>query len=727
MTDHRPWYKQTLRWGQTNITEQDAIRYDIAWWREHWRNTRVQGVIINAGGIVAYYPSSYELHYRAEHLGERDLYGELVAAAREDGLTVLARMDSNRATEAFYQRHPDWFAHDKEGKPYRARERYIACVSSDYYEDFLPAILREIIERSHPEGFTDNSWSGLGRNQICYCDNCRRRFREHSDAELPEAVRWDDPVYRRWIRWNYDRRLEIWDLNNRVTQSHGGADCLWLGMISGNMMHQAHRLRDTKAMCERSEIVMLDYQHRPKEGFQGNSHAGKLLHGLVGWDKLIPESMPMYQGTGPTFRVASKPAPEARMWMVEGFAGTIQPWWHHISAYHEDRRQYRTAAPVMAWYEQNEEYLFNREPIASVGVIWSQENIDFYGQDHDEERVMLPYWGVIQALIRARIPYIPVHADHIGRDAHRLDVLILPAMGALSDCQCEHIRDFVARGGGLLASGVSSLYDEWGVRRPDFALADLFGAHATGKQSGSTGGAQQNWEEYEKHTYLRIHPELRRQVYGPQTGNEPEIVGERHPSFRGFEETDILPFGGQLEQIQVDGHVTVPLTYIPPFPIYPPEFAWMREPDSGESALVLNVVEGGGRIAYLAADLDRCFGRDNLPDHGDLLANLVRWVAHDRLPLAVTGPGLIDCNLYRQDNQLILHLVNLTSAGTWRSPVHELIAVGPLTVKVRVPEGVAGQSVQHLVAGDRAELTAADGWVQFEVPSIKDHEVVVLR
>src|ERR1035437_2409538 len=85
-----PWYRRVCRWGQTNITERDPVRYDIAWWREYWKRTRVQGVIINAGGIVAYYPSKYPLHHRAEFLGGRDLYGELCQAAHDDGLFVLA-------------------------------------------------------------------------------------------------------------------------------------------------------------------------------------------------------------------------------------------------------------------------------------------------------------------------------------------------------------------------------------------------------------------------------------------------------------------------------------------------------------------------------------------------------------------------------------------------------------------------------------------------------------
>jgi len=32
---------------------------------------------------------------------------------------VLARMDSNRVHEDFYRAHPDWFARDANGEPYR--------------------------------------------------------------------------------------------------------------------------------------------------------------------------------------------------------------------------------------------------------------------------------------------------------------------------------------------------------------------------------------------------------------------------------------------------------------------------------------------------------------------------------------------------------------------------------------------------------------------------------
>lgn len=722
-----PWYRRTLRWGQTNITEIDPARYDIQWWRKHWKRTQTQGIVVNAGGIVAYYPSRVPLHRQAQHLGGRDLFGELCRAAHEDGVVVFARMDSNRAHEEFYRAHPDWFAVDAAGKPHKAGELFITCVNGPYYDEHIPAILREIIEGYRPEGFTDNSWSGLGRGTICYCENCRAKFRERSGKDIPRGKDWNDPAYREWIRWNYDRRLEIWDLNNRTTKTAGGPDCIWAGMNSGSVSGQCQSFRDYKEICHRADIIMLDHQARSDaSGFQHNGEAGKLIHGLLGWDKLIPESMAMYQAGRPTFRLASKPEPEARMWMLDGIAGGLQPWWHHVGAYHEDRRMYRTAEAVYPWYKAHEEFLVNRQPIATVGVVWSQQNTDFFGRDDADLLVELPWRGIIQALVRARIPYLPVHADHIDRDAAGFSSLVLPNLGAMSDAQVASVRRFVERRGGLLATGDSTLFNEWGDPRPDFALADLFGVHVAGRRTEGDEARRRQDASDTAHTYLRLSPERRSQVYGPQTGSEPAVQGKRHEVLRGFEETDILPFGGVLEPLRVDAGAQVLATFVPAFPVYPPETSWMREPKTDIAGLILNSAVRGGRIAYLSADLDRRFGRDNLPDHGNILANLVRWSAKDDIPLHVEGAGLIDCHLYHQPGRLVLHLVNLTSACTWRQPVDELIAVGPLQVRVKLPADVRGKRVRFLVAGKTFTTGNTAGWSRFEVKSILDHEVIVV-
>lgn len=709
MTQKSPWYQRVRRWGQTNLTELDPTRYDDAWWRAYWKRTHTQGVIVNAGGIVAYYPSDLDYQYRAEHLGDRDLFGEISRAARAEGLAVLARMDSNRAEEDFYRAHPDWFVMDGDGQPSVTQGRYQACVNSPYYKQHIPAILREVIERYQPNGFTDNSWTGLGRQRICHCPHCVAKFTSEVGMALPERPDWDDPAYRAWIRWSYTCRVENWDLNNRVTQEHGGPDCLWLGMINGDPLFSHLSFCDLKLVGERSRIMMSDQQSRRETGFEYNAISGQLLHGVVGWDASIPESMATYVRGEQAFRKAANPPRETRTWMISGFAGGITPWWHHIGAYQEDRRQFDTVPPVLDWHVENESYLYDRRPVATVGVLWSHENIDFYGRDAALDRVLLPWHGWTRALTRARIPFVPVHADHVARDAEGLRTLVLPDLAVLTDGQLDAIRRFCEEGGSLVASGLSGQCDEWGEPRDRPGLADLLGIALTGERVGLLGEHTSNWEVQSGHTYLRLDPDTKM----------------RHSVLEGLEDTDILAFGGTLQRVHAQPATATVATYVPAFPIYPPEFSWMREPVTDIPAIVAQERLKGGRTLYLAADIDRVYGARRLPDHGRLLANCVRW-ATDELPLQVKGPGYLSCHLYRQEGRLILHILNLSGANEWPAYVEEHLPVGPLRVGVRWEGGESARAALR-VAGGEAECAVADGWAWIELDRVVDHELIVFE
>ena len=434
---------------------------------------------------------------------------------------------------------------------------------------------------------------------------------------------------------------------------------------------------------------------------------------------VIPESMATYVRGEQAFRKAANPPLETRKWMVEGFAGGISPWWHHIGAFQWDHRQFHTAGPLMRWHEANERYLYHRRPVANVGLLWSHENIDFYGRDEAQSRVLHPWHGYTTALTRARIPFLPVHADHIdrfvgpeaARHAQELGVLILPDLGAMSEAQCQAVRRFVAGGGSLVASANSGRYNEWGEPREDFPLGDLLGVRYAGRRLGVEGQPSSDWEVHSGHTYLRL----------------PHDETARHPIVAGFDETDILAFGGTLQQVDPLPPAEAVATYIPPFPIYPPEFSWMRAPDSGIPAVVVREHPSGGRTVYLAADVDRCYGRRGLPDHGDLLANAVRWAARDTFPLRVDGPGYVDCHLYRQEGRLILHLINLSGCNAWPAYLEEHLPVGPLRVSVRLDGDWTPSSTQRRVDDAPLDLQIADGWATVELPTLVDHELIVLE
>jgi Hypothetical glycosyl hydrolase 6 len=726
-----PWYRTALRWGQTNLVEVDPSRYDDRWWREHWRRTRVQGVIVNAGGIVAYYPSQFPLHHRAVALGDRDLYGEIVKSARDEGLKVIARMDSNRVADDFYRAHPDWICVDPDGKPYVQADKYITCINSPYYSEYLPRIMEEIIHRSQPDGFSDNSWAGLSRDRICHCRNCSEKFFAWAGVGLPKSHDWSSEGYRLWIRWNFQRRTEIWEFNNSITRKAGGQNCVWSGMISGDVLNNNARFIDLKSILSRTEIVMLDHQRRnPVDGFADNTEVGKRLHEVGGWDKLIPESTPQYQLGSPAFRLASMPPAEVRLWSSSGFAGGIQPWWHHIGAMHEDRRQYSTAEPIFRWHEANQDILVNRQPEADVAVVWSQENHVFHGQNRANDRTMNPYRGIVKALDKAGITYLPLHADDIAAKASgRFNVLILPNLAAMSDEQAAAVKAFAAGGGSVIATSESSLYDSFGNRRGDFALADLFGVRSKNASHGGQDAADPSIEVSTRHSYLRLAPELRASVPGPHDSTAPSKTGERHPVLAGLEQADTIPFGGFLPVVKVDDDVEVLATFVPDFPIFPPETSWMRQPYTDLPAMIVREASSGAKLIWLVADLDRCFARDENAEHALLIANAARWALADRSLLSVKGGGgFVSASLYRQESRQIIHLNNRVVTSRVPGRQSELIPIGPVEIRVRLQSGARAPSEAELRVSDRKVAARLDGTeLVFQVDQILDHEVVVLE
>ncbi len=132
-------------------------------------------------------------------------------------------------------------------------------------------------------------------------------------------------------------------------------------------------------------------------------------------------------------------------------------------------------------------------------------------------------------MVEARIPFEMVH-DRLLDEGHlgQFKTLILPNLAALSDEQCRQLQAFVERGGGLVATGETSLYDEWGTRRKDFGLAALLGVSFRNKLAGQMRNA-----------YLRLEGD--------------PLKGERHPLLNGLDEAPRIIHGTCAWRSRLDG------------------------------------------------------------------------------------------------------------------------------------------------------------------------------
>jgi hypothetical protein len=357
---------------------------------------------------------------------------------------------------------------------------------------------------------------------------------------------------------------------------------------------------------------------------------------------------------------------------------------------------------MYAMYHAWEGYLRNERPLARVGLVYSQQTWHHYGGALANDKVEDHIQGMYHALVEARIPFEMVHDGLLDHEHTRqFATLILPNIAALSDRQCQQLREFVQRGGGLVATHETSLYDEAGVQRPDFGLADLFGA----AYAGGTEGPMRN-------SYLAIRSDPRTRVF--------------HPLVAGLEDAGRIINGVQRVKVETTTPYPAPsLTLIESYPDLPMEMVWPRVPDSDIPQVYARQC-GGGRVVYFPWDIDRSFWEVLSADHGRLIANAVRWATNEDQPVTVTGPGVLDVTVWEQRQSMTVHLVNLTNPMMMKGPIRELIAVGEQTVQVCVPEGRQVSAVRLLRAGCAPDVRHTNGSLTVIVPSILDHEVVAV-
>jgi len=96
-----------------------------------------------------------------------------------------------------------------------------------------------------------------------------------------------------------------------------------------------------------------------------------------------------------------------------------------------------------------------------------------YNHDQPWQSAMLAE----QALIQAKVPFEIIFDAQLA-NLSRYRALVLPDQECLDEQQMALIRKYVEGGGGLVATGQTSLYTPWRRRRANFGLRDLFGVDA---------------------------------------------------------------------------------------------------------------------------------------------------------------------------------------------------------------------------------------------------------
>src|SRR5262245_43886441 len=488
------WVDKPMRWAQLTLVENDPGAFNLPFWLDYFKRTHSDAVCLSAGGCVAYYPTRVPFHHPSPWLGDRDPFGELVAGCRQLGMIVVARTDPHATYDDVREAHEDWIAVDAEGKPRRhwaSPEMWVTCALGPYNFEFMTEVKKEIMSRYKVDGIFINRWDGSG---MCFCEHCRKNFKSATSFDLPRTTNARDPARRAYLQWRQQRLFELWQLwDTEIRKINPQA------RVIPNTGGGATSSLDMKRIGELADTLFADRQaRRGLAAPWANGKNGKEFRATMGRKPIVGI---FSVGLEEPYRWKDSVQSDAeiRIWAADGTANGLRPWFTKFSGTLHDERWLKPVEELYGRYYRWEPYLRNEASLARVALVYSQQTAWFYGQDRYRDKIEDPTLGWYQALVEARTPFEMVHdrlldSDHLAA----FKTLILPNIAALSDEQCAQLRRFVEGGGGLVATFETSLYDQWGARRPDFGLADLFGASLRNVAAAAMQGPMQN-------SYLRLN------------------------------------------------------------------------------------------------------------------------------------------------------------------------------------------------------------------------------
>ncbi len=703
MTQERetlPWYERARRWAQLTLVENDPANLNLDFWLAYFDRVHAEGVCLSAGGYVAYYPTDIPLHHRSRWLdktssGSGDPFGDWVAGCLARDSVILARTDPHAVHQDVFDAHPDWIAVDVEGRPRRhwsKPDAWVTCALGPYNFEFMTEVHKEIVTRYPIHGIFSNRWAGHG---VCYCEHCRDNFEGATGLPLPRTRDPEDASWRSYMLWREARLLELarlWDLEIRAIRP----DARYIPNSGGGALSDL----DMKALASLAPLLFADRQAR--SGITppwANGKNAKEYRAAFG-TKPIGGIFSVGLEAPYRWKDSVQSEAELRIWIAEGIANGMRPWFTKFSAQVYDDRWLDVVADLYDWHHRHVHDLVGGEPVAQVAVVYSQQTAAYYGGQDARAKVEAPVLGVCQALIEARVPFEMVH-DRMLDDPgiERFKTLVLPNIAALSDEQCAQLRAFVHRGGSLVATYETSRYDAWGRPRPNFGLADLFGVDDAGEVEGPL-----------KNAYLHLeHSTEAAEVF-----------------LDGLRDAQRIIYGAYRVHVKpTQTPLAPPVTLVPAYPDLPMEEVYPRRPHTEIPGVFCHEI-GKGRVAYFPWDLARIFWELLSVDHGKLLANAVRWATNADPLVSVTGPGFLDVTDWEHERARVIHLVNMTNPMTMRGPYRELVSVGEQQVCVRLKDGRPPHRVRLLRADQMCPFIWDPPIVSFHVPEVVDYEVVVI-
>ena len=721
--DKQPFHEVRLpAW----VEETTGVGYTLSGQTAEQRQRAVElGVTISELGFVdpfyAYYDSKL-LKRRSPHV-PADHVDREVAEYRRLGLRILGVYPPSLQSEA-YELHPDWRRIatntteipqvDLKQHPYGG----MLCLLGPY-GDFFIDVLAEITEKYQVDAF---SFDGLHYGGVCYCEHCRAGFRQETGGEIL-AVNLDDLAFRRYQHWA-DRRMEHL-IQRMQTRLKGIKPDVALVTWTTNAGRFGHFRDIPRNMPARMNLLLdaPDQEFWLDETNRGATIVPALANAYI-WactNHRVAFSEPYLMSHGNPYGKDSFPAHEVLRRVFLAMTHGAGP---SLAVIQPDVLQ-PAAYEALAEIKKRKPWLTHKRPEPWGAMVMSDNTRVFYGRSPGkvEERYLASVFGTYRAVLEEHLPVTVICDWNLTpEELAKYKVLVLPNTACLSNAQVTAIREFVAKGGSLVASLDTSLCDEFGQPRQDFALADVLGVHYGGAISADspqtdeldvnfTKGLDEAFWEKRKSIF-----DLRLEAAGPLADVRlGKLVGR-----------DAVTLKGPAVRVRLDEGAAATATI------------WPKGADEKQlaSPAIITRQFGKGRVVYLAAGIDSAYYSYAYPYQRLLLASAIHWAAHASPPVEVQAPMCVHATAFRQQRdgrqRLLVHLYNDVNTTAFHGLPNDDVPLREETLPIHnIGVTLNGYLAARItLQPENKELS----WVQHElgvfsvtVPRLDVHSIVVVE
>jgi hypothetical protein len=370
---------------------------------------------------------------------------------------------------------------------------------------------------------------------------------------------------------------------------------------------------------------------------------------------------------------------------------------------------------------KRKQWIVHTTPLPWAAILVSEQTRQFYAGGQVMERFLAHALGAFRVGLEEHFPMTLItDTDLTPQRLAPFSVLVLPNAAALSDRQIDVIRDYVKEGGGLVATCETSLTDELGHPRGNFALADLFSVDYQGRPAAPIArpAVDANFAIVIGDSYWANRQgaaELRWGAGDIQTSGliddprMPDLVNGVQASFKGpmVRLGDIRPPGKRAMLL---------------FP----------EAQQPITAMVTNEF-GKGRVVYMAAALDAAYFSYGYPYQRVVFSRAVQWAARQPPPIRVKAPMCVQSTIFTQrgsdGGRWVIHLFNgLNSTSDHGLPEanvplrEEEVPVSGIEVSFRA---IHPRRAHLEPGGDALQLLPGDDGVKVVLPPLPVHYMVV--